>query len=304
MQHDSASFWSDIKFYEERLAQDPESYLFARLSEVYLKVNLVDDALHTARQGVVRYPTYIAGQRALAMASYAKGLYDESRQSLEKVASAVPEDVEVQKLLGRLLVSHGSLDSAQKAYRTALEFSPDDQECRDELESILQGAAVPFAYVAPVLESNLSESAHNESDTDSGDDDFEIIELQESDIVEDDEANIEPVPEHHDPLSTATLAELYAQQGFTSKSLDIYRTILAENPANETVKTRISELEAIDAASSADLVVSCGTDSIHDSVSQEMVSQSTAVSTVSAADGVVSTLECWLDNIRRIKACR
>ena len=46
-----ASFWADIKHLEERLAQDPKSYLFARLADVYLKVNLIDDALHTARQG-------------------------------------------------------------------------------------------------------------------------------------------------------------------------------------------------------------------------------------------------------------
>ena len=46
--------------------------------------------------------------------------------------------MEVQKLLGRLMVSHGSLDAAQKAFRTALEFSPDDEECRDELTALLQ----------------------------------------------------------------------------------------------------------------------------------------------------------------------
>lgn len=48
---DSASFWTDIKNLEEQLAKSPDSFCFARLSDVYLKVGLVDDALHVARQG-------------------------------------------------------------------------------------------------------------------------------------------------------------------------------------------------------------------------------------------------------------
>ncbi len=38
MQQDNSSFWTDIKTFEEQLAKSPDSYCFARLSEVYLKV--------------------------------------------------------------------------------------------------------------------------------------------------------------------------------------------------------------------------------------------------------------------------
>lgn len=285
MQQDSASFWTDIKYYEERLAQDPDSYLFARLSEVYLKVHLIDDALHTARQGVAKYPTYISGQRALAMACYAKGLYDESRTAMEMVASALPEDVEVQKLLGKLLVSHGSLEAARKAFRTALEFSPDDDECRDELKTLLQGASDPLTAVA------LQEE------------DDDIIELQESDII-DEEETIGATPQYHDPLSTATLAELYVQQGFFSKALDIYRSVLVDDPGNGTIKSRISELEAKIAASSVDLSAPVSADSLQNLAYQERETSSAPEPDRREAVTVLSTLEGWLDNIRRIKACR
>ena len=303
MQQESASFWADIKNYEERLAQDPDSYLFARLSEVYLKVHLIEDALHTAHVGVAKYPTYIAGQRALAMACYAKGLHDESRQALGIVSAALPEDVEVQKLLGRLLVSHGSLDAAQKAFRTALEFSPNDEECRDELNVLLQGSSVPLVAVqSPAI--SEAEASFDEPGTGRLDEFDDIIELLESDIVEEFESVVQAVPEHHDPLSTATLAELYVQQGYIAKALEIYRSVLGDDPANSAIQSRISELEALKAASSADLVVADSPQAIQPVAFQELASFSPAKPVQGEPDEVISTLEGLLDNIRRIKACR
>ena len=65
MKKKDSSSWSEIKSLDERLAREPDSFCFARLSEIYLKVGLVADALHTARQGVAKHPGYLAGQRAL-----------------------------------------------------------------------------------------------------------------------------------------------------------------------------------------------------------------------------------------------
>ncbi|MGB9082541.1 MAG: hypothetical protein WCD00_14690 [Desulfuromonadaceae bacterium] len=90
---ESASFWTDIKDLEGRLAKSPGSFCFARLSDVYLKVGLVDDALHVARQGVMKHPRYLSGQRALSLACYAKGANDEARAALRLVTEAMPEDV-------------------------------------------------------------------------------------------------------------------------------------------------------------------------------------------------------------------
>ncbi len=281
MQQNDASFWADIKNYEEKLAQNPDSYLFARLSEVYLKVNLVDDALHTARQGVAKYPTYIAGQRTLAMACHVKGLSEECRQALEVVAAACPEDCEVQRLLGRLFVASGNLDAARKAFSTALDFNPDD-ECRLELQAL-----------------STSSSSVSEED--------EIIDLSEDDIIDVD--SVEPVETHvhHDPLSTATLAELYVQQGFIEKALDIYRALLVEKPYDMVIQERISELEAINAASAVSLTDSLNIDQGFD-VDDNVAAFSSApiVKPQQASDksSVVSTLEGWLGSIRRIKACR
>ena len=204
-----ASFWSDIKSLDERLKRDPDSFCFARLSEIYLKVGLVSDALHTARAGVARHPGYLAGQRSLGLACNAAGLRDEACSILERVTAAIPEDVEAQKVLAELYVASGNRAAAVRSYSLVMEFMPDDRVAASRLEALEQAADEDFRPL-PALQPVAAVQASDDDD---------IIELSESDIYEDETGEMEasglpvmgiaPSSESHDPLSTLTLAELY-----------------------------------------------------------------------------------------------
>ena len=241
-------------------------------------MGLIDDALHTARQGVTIHPGYLGGQRALAMACHAKGLNDECLAALKLVTVGMPEDQQSQKLLGRLSADAGDHDAARQAFRTVLEFVPDDVESRMQLES-LEFAAGP---------TDTSPSA----DEDDGEEIIEDLEeYEEIDILEEDEPVSESVSQEppfkaeltaeptRDPLSTATLAEQYVKQGIIEKALEIYRSILADDPANSAVSIRIAELA-------------------------QPESVTAAVKPQGTADNALSALEGWLENIRRVKSCR
>jgi tetratricopeptide (TPR) repeat protein len=335
---ESASFWTDIKDLESRLAKSPGSFCFARLSEVYLKVGLVDDALHVARQGVKKHPRYLSGQRALSLACHAKGINDEARAALMLITEAMPEDVSSQKLLGRLLSEAGDQEAACQAFRRVLEFAPDDVESRIELEALERSAGIASSPV-------------------DSDDDEEIIEdleiLEETDVPEDEQP--EPLvrlrevpagsdiaaPLHHDPLSTGTLAELYVRQGFIHKALEIYRAILDDNPADQVTAGRVAELEELEAgAAEPDTEVDetveeeAGDESAF-GMPAEAFFQETGVAGVQEpsgtpaperrqayeevsgeesgasspplkgrADNALAVLDGWLENIGRIKSCR
>jgi tetratricopeptide (TPR) repeat protein len=253
-----SSFWTDIKTLEDQLAKTPDSFCFARLAEVYLKVGLVDDALHVARQGSGKHPGYLSGLRVLAQACHAKGLSGEAIAALQLVADALPEDVASQKLLGQLLVGSGDSQGACRAFSTALEFAPDDVESRIELESLQRtmGGATGLAAISLSDEFELEELDIL--------DDLEIVDEDESEFVAESASKLPlaadesaaflqpveaaPLSSSHDPLSTSTLAELYVQQGFIHKALEIYRAKLADNPLDQAVAVRISELELLDAA--------------------------------------------------------
>lgn len=335
---ESASFWTDIKDLEGRLAQSPGSFCFARLSEVYLKVGLVDDALHVARQGVLKHPRYLSGQRALSLACHAKGVNDEARAALKLITEAVPEDVPSQKLLGRLLAEAGDQDAACRAFRTVLEFAPDDVESRIELEALERSAGMASSALVH-------------------DDDEEIIEdleiLEEPDVPEYEQPeaqsrlrDVTPEPDtaataHHDPLSTGTLAELYVKQGFIHKALEIYRAILDDNPADYAMAGRVAELEEllagaaepaaeIDETVEEEAEVASPFSMPAEAFFQETVpaglqepagipvlerqqtsenfsrpgSSASPLPLKGTADNALAVLDGWLENIGRIKSCR
>ncbi|MDA8412893.1 MAG: hypothetical protein M0023_03795 [Desulfobacteraceae bacterium] len=317
-----SSSWSEIKSLDERLKREPDSFCFARLSEIYLKVGLLADALHTARQGVSRHPGYLAGQRALAMACNANGLPEESRALLEKVTAAMPEDTVAQKLLARLYVDCGDKVSAIRTYATLLDFSPDDAQSRARLEELQRAVAdEPFQGTQSFESVSLGDAVVEGQEED-------IYELSEEDIVYDDAEDLPgmgaglveaPSSEvaaqvHHDPLSTLTLAELYEKQGFVAKALDIYRAIREDDPANKELQDKIDILERQVSASQA-MPEQYASSDLDDG--QETVATA-ALGNISApldpqvfsslayqtADNVLGTLESWLENIRRIKACR
>jgi len=152
----------------------------------------------------------------------------------------------------------------------------------------------------------------------------DIYELSEDDIVHDEEeaelelaaapaADLFP-PVHHDPLSTLTLAELYEQQGFVVKALDIYRIILADDPDNARLQAKIAALESQGSTPQL-LTEQPATPDLDDEqeppasaalgdVSAPLNSQLFSPLARQVADNVVGTLDGWLENIRRIKACR
>ena len=333
MKKKDSSSWSEIKSLDERLTREPDSFCFARLSEIYLKVGLVADALHTARQGVAKHPGYLAGQRALAMACNANGLHEESRSILEQVTAAVPEDTAAQKLLASLYVESGDKASAIRAFTTLLDFRPEDVQCKAQLEELQHadtGEQLPAkTYSEPVV-----------CDDKTGDDveehgekvekeaiEEDVYELSEDDIVfdeeEDSDQELEPVlppvadfssPGRHDPLSTLTLAELYEQQGFIVKALAIYRSILVDDPDNVQLQAKIVTLESLDSATESlpeqleapdavDEPEPFSTD-VFESMSAPVAAQDFAPLVHNQADNVLVALDSLLENIRRIKACR
>ncbi len=57
-------------------------------------------------------------------------------------------------------------------------------------------------------------------------------------------AHVEPAPAT--PILSPTMAELYFNQGFTDKAIEVYRGLLEQEPGNERVRARLTELVGIE----------------------------------------------------------
>jgi len=151
---------------------------------------------------------------------------------------------------------------------------PEDDQLVERFESPLQPVADPWAGIAV----NVPESSVDVAD--------EVTSVEE--------AWPEVAPAARDPLMTGTLAELYVSQGFTDKAVNIYRDILSAEPDNTTVAARLAELEAQVPENQSVPPSNELTETL--AIVPDQV--------VATTGSIVSVLEGWLENIRRLRECR
>lgn len=268
------SFWTDIKKYEDILAKDPNSFCFAQLSELYRRIGLLDDAIYVANRGIEIHPDYVGGHLALGRAYFDKGQQADSREVLERVVRATPENYTAQKLLSQIYLASNAIAPALKTLRIVLELNPDDVESRLSLEALARVNEKASPSVSgPEDEEDLEEaeivddeldfqeyqgfepgvvaSGHGEPDVliqtlpdqadlsgpDSGDPDALVV--SGSGGPDSPETGV------RDPLTTATLAEIYLAQGFFDQALKIYRELADEGLNLDRTLTRIAEIEQL-----------------------------------------------------------
>jgi tetratricopeptide (TPR) repeat protein len=269
MEQEGQSFWADIKKYEDTLDRDPNSYCFAPLSELYRKLGMVDDAIIIAKRGCELHPEYVGGYMALGRAYFEKGMNTECRQALEKVVRVTPDNLLAQRILSQIYIDAGEVAAAEESLKTILGQNPEDMESRILLNSLTRIAEASLHPVALVKEGHSGGNGSTEiekagNEFFQGEDDEEIIELLESDIVEEiaEETELKEEPhydaesdnsfpdifsgvemERKDPLHTVTLAELYVSQGLPERGVAIYRELLEAEPDNSELKNRLVALE-------------------------------------------------------------
>lgn len=128
---------------------------------------------------------------------------------------------------------------------------------------------------------------------------LEEIELDEEII------SVAEEDEEKDPLTTATLAEIYISQGFYKRALKIYRDLADQNPGNDDFRKKLLELKAViddDEEQARSAAVGDGFEADEAVAVESSGTDSDALEF--AGDASVTVLEGWLENIRRMRECR
>ena len=307
MENESASFWPNIKKYEDMLAKDPKSYCFAILAELYRKVGLLDDAINVAKSGIEIHPEYVGGYMAAGRAYFEKGLKEESKKCLERVVRVTPDNLLAQKLLSQIHAEQGDISSAIKTLQVVELLNPEDAECRLMLEGLEKASLSSVETIS--TEDNMLAAT---DETDTSDDEF----ISPDDKSETDPAEGSPavmklqestdIAYRTDPLATATLAELYVSQGFPDRAISVYRELLETSPDNDKFKDRLAELEhhVSSVACQAEMP---GPGILFDdspfiegvNVKDSCVESNNPEISSGGELGIIPVLECWLDNINR-----
>lgn len=88
----------DIDFLSQKLAENPQSPLFARLADLYLNRNQPNDALALCELGVQSYPMYAAGQIVLGKCYLALQEYSKARNAFQQAILLSPYNRVAKKL--------------------------------------------------------------------------------------------------------------------------------------------------------------------------------------------------------------
>lgn len=148
-----------IQRYEQELADDPQSRVFAPLAEAYRKAGRLEDAINVARTGLDVHPGYSAGLVVLGRALYEKGELDNAAEILQSAVSDNPENYLGQKFLGKVLMDKGENPGAMKAFEAANFISPEDEEVTRLLEEVKGKIAAPKAMKYEAEEMGSDEDA-------------------------------------------------------------------------------------------------------------------------------------------------
>ena len=326
------SLLGKIAAYTELLAKDPYSTIFVPLSEAYRQMDMLDEAVAVAQQGIMDNPAFAAGYVALGKAFVAQGLEEQAISEFEKSLILDNRHLQALKELAKLKMARQDSAAARELLERAGAVKGNDPEVLKLLAAVEKPPSAPAAPpTAPSLTPPVPATVPS----------LVIDEALES------AAEVSGAGKAVEPIATATLAEIYIRQGLPQKALKVFRDLLKVEPHNDQLRQKLILLkqqidgqevpalgeetllvsESAEGASPAEVVVSAelplpATEILEDSSTDEVVEtlqgvepesalsvlteDSGGVDLVRAASrierSVPEVLSSWLDAIRRRRA--
>lgn len=192
-----------IESFRKRLADDPESRVFAPLADLLRLGGRHDEALELLKAGLEKHPTYLSARVIQGRTLFDAGKTDRGRAVLRAVLDDDGENLVVLRLLAEDALGRG-----------------DRGEARPLLESLAVLDPEPDIWDAALKETTrepepVGPPAH--------------------------EGGAAPAADGPDPsFATLTLVDIYLAQGYRDKARNALERILAQNPDHEEAAERLA----------------------------------------------------------------
>lgn len=213
---DPENLTAKIKEYQKILAQDRKSLVFAPLSLCYLKSGLIDDALETALKGTWELPEHAPGYVVVARVYAQRKVYNKAEAAYQKAIDVDPSCLDAYKGMAKMYYDQGNVEAASNFLTKAIFIFPDEPSLKKMLESLSS------TQTAPPSEPAVSAPAQGENGM--------------------------------QPITTATIAEIYIKQELYDKALEVYRELYNETQ-DPSVAQKIAEIEAMSQGSTPEAAV-------------------------------------------------
>ena len=213
---------NEIRRFEEQYAENPESFVFARLADAYRKAGNPERALEILEKGLRRHPEYMSGHIVRARCLTEIGRGEEAGASWRNVLELDPQNLVALRQLAELAREAGDRATARAWAERLLHVDPLNEE-----------AAVLVAETAPVDSPVRQEGEGAPRST--------VSEVPLSSAGE--EQRGEEIA-HDAGMLTETMADLYAKQGLYEEAAEIYWELVKRHPADPKLRERLAEAQA------------------------------------------------------------
>ncbi|MCP4913877.1 MAG: hypothetical protein GY909_12260 [Oligoflexia bacterium] len=262
-----SSYSSLIMKYEDQLEADPKSRVFAPLAEAYRKVGLLDKALEVLKTGIRYNPDYTTGFLTLASCYRDMGQMQLAYSTLRPLSALNKDNYRFQKLFGDVCLELNHLEEALDTFKYILFLNPKDTDAAsivEKLESELEEPTVKVEKIVFDVE-DIKTSPKDEDDlieqwvrVDLGESEAELEQVDQWTVeknISDNKIKTEvqsknteaveevEVREEVAPIITHTLVDLYLNQGYIDKAIEVLEKIVSINPNDKRSQLKLSELK-------------------------------------------------------------
>jgi tetratricopeptide (TPR) repeat protein len=250
-----------IDKYEEILATDPRSRVFAPLSEMYRRLGMHDRAMETLKSGLRFNPEYVLGFLSLAQCYQDLGQFSLSYSTLRPLVASNRDNLRMQRLFAEACEVLGNKEEALDTYKFLLFINPRDSLAASKVEKLEE-------FERQQREENVTQKSLftvdqlNDRPKAEDHDDWVQVELGVTLPLAQEKEQPEPKSDVEDewifkssgptakdlaqevtPVITHTLVDLYIAQGHQLKALEILEKILELNPGDHRTRERIIDLK-------------------------------------------------------------
>jgi len=136
------SLKEEVKHLEGKLEKNPTSILFARLADMYLQSDRLEDAIVMCEKGIKKYPYYVTGHYILGKCYLRKKLFDQAEKELKRVLLFDPKYIAAHRDYGELMAQIGWNNTCEMSYEEILRIDPFNEKARQRLEELREQLAL------------------------------------------------------------------------------------------------------------------------------------------------------------------
>jgi len=228
----------------ERFENQPNGRIFAPLADCYRKQQRLDEAYKVCVDGLVRHPRYSTGFVVLGKIHLDRAEFEEARTAFETVLSIDPENLIALRELAEDARRRGDETRAEELREQISALDPSGDTLHELSEGSAESESGPSGETQEEPARGAQELQESKEEQEEETEPIVLTAVSKDDAFQNSSQDFDPEGIFTgETIATVTLADVYYQQGFKAKALEMYRAVLERHPKAPGVEEKARAIE-------------------------------------------------------------